>query len=358
MVTISAVTAVALVPSRGGVIADADVAMLYLGAIVVVALRSSRAASAVAAALSVAAFNFFYVEPWYTFAVAQSRHLLTFITMFVVGIVLSTMAHRQREQGSERSRLLEEARELALRRRTDDMRNALLSAVSHDLRTPLGTITGAATTLRDALRDDGDRLPPAERRALLDDIASEAFRLARLVSSLLDMSRVDAGAIVVKREWLPIEDVIGPALAVVEPRLSPRLVQVEVDPDVPFVFVDPVLFEQVIVNLLENAARHTPPGAEVSIRVHRRGLSGHEVVDIVVTDTGPGLPVGVDVFERFVRGGAGGIGLGLSICRGLVQAHGGTVTATSDRGCVVTVTIPGGVPPIPGVPLDQKAGLP
>lgn len=350
VVVVVAVTALALVPQRHGVVAIADVAMLYLGAIVIVALRSGKLASVVSAVLSVAAFNFFYVEPWYTFAVAQSRHLITFATMCIVGLTLSSLAHRLRERDAEHSRLVDEARELELLRRTDDMRRSLLSAVSHDLRTPLGTITGAATTLR----DDGERLLPAERGLLLDDIATEAFRLEWLVGSLLDMSRVDAGALVLRRAWLPIEEIIGPALSRVESRLHPRTVSIDIAPDVPFVFVDPVTMEQVLVNLLENVARHTPASASVTIVAAHRGPPGGGTVELVVHDTGPGLPEGLDVFARFVRGGAGGIGLGLSIVRGLVEAHGGTVTASNDRGCVVKVSLPGGAAPRAEAPVGAE----
>lgn len=356
---LAVVTAVAFFPSRSGWVATADIAMLYLAGIVVTALRCGRPASVAAALASVATFDFFFVEPWYTFNVAQSHHLLTFVTMFVVGIALSGVAHRLREHDAERTTLAEAAREGALQQRTESMRSALLSAVSHDLRTPLATITGAATTLR----DEGSRLAPTERLELLDAIASEAFRLERLVSSLLDMSRVEAGALVLRREWLPVEEVFGSALGRVEERLAPRPVSVRVAPQFPLLYVDPVMIEQVLVNLLENVARYTPPSSpvELSARVVDRvdGAAGSKVgpmvgpmAELVVADHGPGLPPGVPVFEKFVRGpavggdrSAGGVGLGLALCRGLITAHGGTITASTDNGCVMTIRLPLVSPP-------------
>ena len=322
------VTAVAFFPSRGGLVATADVAMLYLAGIVIVALRCGRTASGLAALVSVASFDFFFVEPFYTFNVAQSHHLLTFVTMFVVGVALSGVAHRLREHEAERASLAEAAREGALQQRTESMRSALLSAVSHDLRTPLATITGAATTLR----DDGSRLAPTERLELLDAIASEAFRLERLVSSLLDMSRVEAGALVLRREWLPVEEVFGSALGRVEERLAPRPVSVHVHPQCPLLYVDAVMIEQVFVNLLENVARYTPPSSrvELSARLVDKvdDMECPPMVELTVADQGPGLPPGVPVFEKFVRGpmgaageNAGGVGLGLALCRGRIATN-------------------------------------
>lgn len=350
LVVVGLVTAAAIGPGRRSFLAQADVAMLYLAGIVVVALRCGRAVSIVAAGFSVAAYDFFFVEPYYTFSVAHSSHVLTFVTMFVTGIGLSSLAHRLREQEEERARLADLTRDISLRRRTDEMRSALLSAVSHDLRTPLAAIMGAATTLRDEAR-----LPEAERMALLDGISSEAFRLERLVSSLLDMSRVEGGALLLRRAWLPIEEVIGSALLRVEDRLEPRPIRVQVDPDVPLLHLDPVVFEQVLVNLLENVARHTPATAAVEVMARRvKGAQGCDDVEIVVADRGPGLPrdipPDVDVFEKFVRGRGTGLGLGLAICKGFVVAHGGTIRASNREaadgsGCVMTIRLPAGTPP-------------
>ena len=233
------------------------------------------------------------------------------------------------------------------------MRSSLLSAVSHDLRTPLAVITGAATTLR----DQGDKLDVAERADLLETVCEEAERLERLVRNLLDMTRLEAKDMKVKREWIPVEEIVGSALTRLESWLEGRSIVTRLPPDLPLVNVDPVLLEQVFVNLFENAAKHTPAGS--AIDVGARSIDG--AVEIVVADRGPGFPAGDEqrVFEKFHRGrgtSAPGAGLGLAIVRGVIEAHGGTVTASNRTGggaemCVVLPIV--GTPP--GMPEAEEA---
>lgn len=270
---------VAVVPFRAGLFSEADAVMLLLLAITVAAVWRGRVGAIAAALLSVAAFDFFFVPPFHTFAVASSRHLLTFAMMFASGLFLSGLTGRLRQKE-------EEVATRGLQARAEQMRSTLLSAVSHDLRTPLASILGAATTLR----DEGGRLPDSERTALLDDIAAEAARLERLVGNLLDMTRVQSGELALKKEWVPTDEVIGSALQRLEERLAGRPVTVTLSPAVPLLEVDPVLFEQVLVNLLENAARHTPPAAPIEILVEPAAGGA----DIVVQDRGPGLPADID----------------------------------------------------------------
>jgi two-component system sensor histidine kinase KdpD len=244
----------------------------------------------------------------------------------------------------ERLRLAEQARQAALSRRTEELRAALLSAVSHDLRTPLGAITGAATTL---MENAAASLSDADRAALLTSIAEQGFALERLVSSLLDMTRVEAGAIVLRREWVPVEELVGTALARVGTLLGQRTVTTDLAPNVPLLHVDPVLFEQVVANLLDNAAKHTGPTSRIRIDA----TSDKAGVELAVVDDGPGLPEGIDIFEKFVRGPGqrgGGLGLGLAICKSIVDAHGGTIRAQSpiDGGARFTIRL---APP-PAVP--------
>lgn len=243
-----------------------------------------------------------------------------------------------------RARLSEEARALELRARTEEMRSSLLSAVSHDLRTPLASITGAATTLRDE-----PKLSDATRSDLVEAIVDQAERLERLVANLLDMTRLDAGIVSPKRDWVPVEEVVGAVLTRLERRLAERRVDVEIEEGLPLLYVDPVLFEQVLVNLLENAEKHTPRDAAVSVVCARQG----DDVTLAVNDDGPGVPTGAEerIFEKFERGrtsSAVGAGLGLSICRGIVHAHGGRIVARNrtEGGLSVVVYLPivGGPP--------------
>lgn len=326
-----------------GHFAEPDFVMLYLLAIVTAATRFGRGPALVASALSVLGYDFFFVTPHFTFAVADQRHLLTFITMFVVGLFISALA--------------EAARTAARKAQTEELRSSILSAVSHDLRTPLAAITGAASTLRE--RWDG--LAPPQRDELVGAICDEAERLERLVGNLLDMSRLEAGVVVLEREWVPLEELLGVALEQLEGPLKGRVVHTELPPELPLVSGDAVLVEQVFVNLLENAVKYTPAGTPLWLGA--RALPG--AVEVTLDDAGPGLPKGAEqrVFEKFYRatpGRGSGAGLGLAIARGIVEAHGGTLTAgSSPRGgarFTLRLPLPGDAPVVPTEPEPGRSG--
>ena len=485
--------ATALGALAGGRLAPADPVMLYLLGIGVAAARFGRGPSLFASGTSVLAYDFFFVPPYHTFTVANERHLLTFATMFIVGIVTSGLTSRLRREQQQavareqrtaalyslsrdlggaldeervalvavenvarmfggavtillpyragalrvraqvgdatlgpadlaasescwrqgryagaatdvvpeatvvcaplragddvlgalalapttplafpseradlldafarqaalalaRARFAQAAEAAALWGRTEQMRSSLLSAVSHDLRTPLAAITGAATTLR----DDAIAVGPDARAELLDTICEEAERLERLVRNLLDMTRLDSGAIQVKRDWVPIEEIVGSALTRLEGPLAGRSINTSIPADLPLVSVDPVLLEQVFINLLENAAKYAPAPAPLDVGAHN-AASG---VIVEVADRGPGLPPGDEarIFEKFFRGAstaAAGAGLGLAIARGIMEAHGGDVTACNrdGGGASFRVTIP---PPPDGAPAPTEAQL-
>lgn len=204
------------------------------------------------------------------------------------------------------------------------LRTALLSSLSHDLRTPLASIEGAASSLLHAAD-----LPAGDRRELAETILGESRRMTSLVVNLLDMVRVESGALAVHRQWQPLEESLGVALLRLEETLRFHPVTVTLPADLPLVPVDEILIEQVFINLLENAARHTPPGTPIAISAVRRDTA----VEVTVADRGPGIAAGseVAVFEKFQRGAASdrsataGAGLGLTICRGILTAHGGRI---------------------------------
>ena len=247
----------------------------------------------------------------------------------------------------ERVRLAEEARGAAVEIETERLRSSLLSSVSHDLRTPLGVITGATSTL---LQDEAT-LDPATKRDLLETAHEEAQRLNRLVGNLLDMTRLASGAIRPKKEWHPLDEIIGVALHRLEPRLGGRMIDVQLPADLPPVPLDDILIEQVFINLLENALKYTPSGSPIEIVAK----AGKGAVEVAVCDRGPGVPTAErdHVFEKFYRlnreGAQGGAGLGLAICRGLVEAHGGRIWV-EDReggGSCFRFTLPiEGTPPV------------
>jgi two-component system sensor histidine kinase KdpD len=244
---------------------------------------------------------------------------------------------RQASFAFERARLSRRAHDAALRARTEELRNALLSAVSHDLRTPLAAITGAATSLR-----DDSALTAANRSDLLESICEEAERLERLVANLLDMTRLEAGGVSPKREWVPLDEIVGAALTRLESKLKDRAVSTTIHENVPLLSVDPVLMQQLFVNLLENAAKYTHSGSPLEILA--QVVDGEALIE--VRDHGPGLGDGTErIFEKFFRGthaGVAGVGLGLAICRGIVEAHGGTLTADNraDGGAVFRIRLP------------------
>jgi two-component system sensor histidine kinase KdpD len=230
----------------------------------------------------------------------------------------------------QRAELEAEADRIRLDIETERLRSSLLSAVSHDLRTPLSVITGASSTLLDS----GQSLDAKVRRELAASILEESERLNRLVANLLDMTRLQAGALEVQKQWQPIEEVIGAALARLSRQLKGHPVATHIAPDLPFAPLDDLLIQQVLVNLLENAARHTPPGTPVEVSARKEGNS----VLIEVADRGPGLPPGDPsrLFEKFYRAGDSasrmGAGLGLAICRGIVELHGGKIQAENRPG--------------------------
>jgi two-component system sensor histidine kinase KdpD len=248
----------------------------------------------------------------------------------------------------ERAQLAERAHHEQMEIEAERLRTALLSSLSHDLRTPLGAITGAASSLL----EEPSQLTPAARRDLLETILEESRRMNRLIANLLDMIRVESGALEVQKEWQPLEEVVGVALIRLEDRLRGHPVAVNLPPDLPLVPLDGVLIEQVFVNLLENAVKYTPAGTPIDISA--TAVDG--AVRIDVADRGPGLPPGEEsrIFEKFYRAPAataqGGIGLGLTICRGIVTAHGGRIWAENrpGGGAVFRFTLPiTGEPPVP-----------
>jgi two-component system sensor histidine kinase KdpD len=222
------------------------------------------------------------------------------------------------------------------------MPSALLASISHDLRTPLASILGSAT----ALKIRRSSLDESSQRELIDIIEEEAERLDRFISGLLDMTRLDAGQIRPRREYVFPSEVVGSAIHRARKLLGRHKLEVSVDPRLPMVMVDPLLLEQVLFNILDNAAKYAPEGT--TIRLCGQYVSG--CMSIQITDEGEGIPDAElkRVFETFyrVRSSArqcAGTGLGLAICRGFVEAMGGTISAANRSdggGAIFCVTLP------------------
>jgi K+-sensing histidine kinase KdpD len=382
-----------------------DVEMLYLLAVMVVAARLGRGPAVLAAATSVLAFDLAFVPPRWTLEVSDGRYVLSFAMMFGVGLGVSALTARIREQERDalrreartsallalsrdlaaavdaedvaraasrhaaglptgeaataadrelrdvferqiaaaqaRVQLAAEARDAQLRVRSEELRSALLASVSHDLRTPLAVITGAATTLRDRPIDS-----PELRRELLDTVCDEAERLDRLVGNLLETTRLASGPVALRRAWVPLEELVGSALERLRHALATVTVNIDLPPDLPLVEVDPVLAETILVNLVENATKH----ARTAIDIAARPVA--DAIELDVADRGPGLAPGSEelVFDRFYRAPdrqARGVGLGLAIARAIALAHGGDLTAHArpGGGAVFRLHLPLGEPP-------------
>jgi two-component system, OmpR family, sensor histidine kinase KdpD len=468
--TVAACTLITSLMSR--YFEPSNLVMVYLLGVMIVAIRCGRGPSLLAALLGVAAFDFFFVPPYLTFAVRDYQYLVTFAVMVAVGVTISALAvrikeqadvarqrerrtgalyalsrelastrsldemisavrrhleevfegesavylagsqgrlelrpakgpafaldpkeaavaqwvhehyeaagrgtntlagaeglylplvgsrgpvgvlavrleHRRRPLGTDPMHLLEtfanqaalalerallarEAHRHRLEAEGESLRNDLLAAVSHDLRTPLAAISGAASSL--AFSED--RLDPASRRELVLTIHEEAERMTRLANNLLDMGRLQARRVTLRREWQPLEEVCGAALHQLDLHLRGREVVLRLPEELPLVPIDDVLIERVLVNLLENALRYTPPGTPIELAAS----AGPAEVLVEVLDRGPGLLAGEEtrIFEKFFRGEAAqsrhGIGLGLAVARSIVEAHGGRIWAENRRG--------------------------
>jgi two-component system sensor histidine kinase KdpD len=252
----------------------------------------------------------------------------------------------------ERTLLVEDHEQARLETESERLRTALLSSLSHDLRTPLASIEGAASSLLHAPED----LSTEIRRELADTVLEESRRMSRLVANLLDMVRVETGGLTVKKTWQPLEEALGVALLRLEDRLRSHPVRTQLPHDLPLVPIDELLIEQVFINLLENAAKHTP--AETPIAVSAWRDDGAVIVE--VTDRGAGIPVGMEeaIFQKFHRAPSAdhstGAGLGLTICRGIVAAHGGRIWVKPRQGggAAFQFSLPLEGPPVMPLPPD------
>ncbi|MDA8413204.1 MAG: sensor histidine kinase KdpD [Desulfobacteraceae bacterium] len=447
-----------------------NMVMLYLLAVVVASVRLGRKPAIATAFLGVLAFDFFFVPPRLTFVVADTQYLMTFLGLFVVGVVISTLVARSRERADvmrarevqtaslyylsrdlaasvditavlgavvrnveealnarvvillpegerldiqaasegllmdvkeqavadwsfrnshpagratdtlvsaemiylplrtpasvlgvmgvklvnepdyhsqENRRLLDafatqaamameriqfsrQAEQTQILQARENLERALLNSISHDLRSPLSTVTGVLTSLK----EEGEHLGDSARRELLETACGEAERLNRFVGNLLDMTRIEAGAVKLNLEPCDVQELVGCALTVLETRSDTRKVSFKMQPVMPLVPMDLVLMIQVLVNLLDNSLKYSPPGSPVEIFA----TTDAPWLVLEVADRGPGVPEHdlKRVFDKFYRipvpEGAGGTGLGLSICKGIVEAHGGRITAENRTG--------------------------
>ena len=260
----------------------------------------------------------------------QRQHLDTFAALAAIAL--------------ERVHYIEVAQEALVNMESERLRNSLLAALSHDLRTPLTSLVG----LSESLTQSRPPLSP-QQLDVASSLHSEALRMSALVANLLDMARIESGELKINLQWQPLEEVVGSALRSSRLQLKEHKASTQLAQTLPLLRFDAVLVERVLCNLLENAAKYTPSGSSIVIYAVQRG----EFVRVMVYDNGPGLPRGREeaIFEKFTRGekesSKPGVGLGLAICRAIVEAHGGTIAADKSPlgGAAVVFTLPVGTPP-------------
>ena len=286
--------------------------LLYLVPIVLAASRWGRGPAITAVVAAILGHDLLFVDPRGTFTVARADEALGLVLLLFVALVTAQLA-----DGARRG--AETAREAAVARRSDELKTALLRAVTHNLRTPLASIKASVS----GLRQPDASFQEEDRAELLAEIEEEADRLDRLVTNLLDASRLEAGGLTLSRRPQDLTELIGTVVDRLRARLPGHSVQVDMPDDLPPVACDYAQIDQVVTNLLENALLHTPTATPVVTRAMRED----GVVRVEVVDGGPGIPVAdrERLFRPFERGRtrAPGSGLGLTIARGFVEAHGG-----------------------------------
>lgn len=265
----------------------------------------------------------------------QRQQLDTFATLTAIAL--------------ERVHYIEIAQDALIRMESERLRNSLLAALSHDLRTPLTGLVGLAESLLRAKPP----LPQAQQE-LAQDLHKEMLRMSNLVSNLLDMARIQSGEVKLNLEWQYIDNVVGSALRACGTLLAKHTAEARIPADLPLVHFDALLIERVLCNLIENATKYTPPGSRIVVGAN----TTDSYLEVSVSDNGPGLPSGQEeaIFEKFTRGAhesaTPGVGLGLAICRAIIEAHGGIIRARDSRegGTCIVFTLPLGTPPaIPNV---------
>lgn len=244
----------------------------------------------------------------------------------------------------ERSFFAAKARETEIKHAAESLRSSILSALSHDLRTPLTALVGMAETV--AL----GKAPAERQKSMLEAIRNQALSISQQMTNLLDMAKLSAGKFELNTDWQPIEEVIGASLPQVKSHWPGRDIRVALEPNLPPLNIDAVLIERVLWNLIENAIKYSPDASPIDIAVKR----GEEHIDIDVCDRGPGIDPDrqEQLFELFQRGkaesGVPGVGLGLSIARTIVEAHGGKISVSNRDagGCCFRIQLPVGNPPV------------
>lgn len=367
VVVIAAATAVLKV--FGSHVNSTTVALAFLLIVLFVATAWGSKPAVLASLLAVACFNFFYLPPIGTFTIADPENWIALLAFLITAITtgqLSARARRRAEEAhaarQEVERLYRELQDTFERssmakalKQSDRLKSALLDAVTHDLRTPLTSIKASVTTLLDDERSpmrgaNEDRLGEEGRREMLEVIDEEADRLDRFIGSLMELARIEAGEMQLRRQWASLDGIIMAAMKRAEPRTRDHRIELWLDDELPAVNVDESALVEAIYVLVDNAAKYSPPASVIKVAAR---AGDDSTVRIVIEDQGPGIPAELRerVFDKFFRAmrdgdqGKPGTGMGLAIAQGIVEAHGGRIwieDGSQGRGAKFVIALPTG----------------
>jgi K+-sensing histidine kinase KdpD len=363
LVGTAAVTAV-LVPFREQ-INSTTTALAYLLAVLFVALFWGSGPALVASVVGVLCFNFFFLPPLYTLDVAHAENWIALFAFFTTALAVGQLSAREKRRAEEAERgereierlykelqtAFERASQAEALKQSEKLKSALLDAVTHDLRTPLTSIKASITTLIDETRAPEFALDKDSRLEMLQVIDEESDRLNRFISGLIDLARIEAGELQLRRQWGVIDEIVSTALARAQPLTQGHKVEVMIDEELPAVRVDERAVSEVVYTLIDNAAKYSPPGSKIKISA---GLADGMIV-MAVEDQGEGVPPALRqrVFDKFFRATRdgditqhpSGTGMGLAIAKGIIEAHEGKIwieSGTDGRGTRVVFVLPVG----------------
>ena len=309
------------------------ISLIFLLGVLLAGMVLNRGPVLLAATLSAFSWNFLFIPPLFTLHIAKLEDGLTFATYFIVAITVGSLT----AQLKAREHL---AAQVQLAQESERLRKTLLDCVSHELKTPLAAIGAASQELSRLTSNIQD---PRILTELASEIHEGSRRLNRVVDNLLDMNRLESGVIRPKREWCDVRELIQSAIDIESESIDGRDIRLDVPEKIPLAFVDHTLIEQAVAKLVANAGSHTP--RRLPIEIDAEYTNDHLLIS--VSDRGPGIPIeGTErLFEKFYHGDngkTGGLGLGLSIARGLIEAHGGKLTAENrdGGGARFTITLP------------------
>ena len=352
VVVIGAATAVLKV--FGGHVNPTTVALVLLLLVLFVATAWGSKPAILASLVGVACFNFFFLPPFGTFSIAEPENWIAFIAFVITALTAGQLSARARQRAEEATaarreveRLYHELQDSFERssqakalKQSERLKSALLDAVTHDLRTPLTAIKASATTLLDdqrSLKTGETRLGEEGRQEMLEIIDEEADRLDRFIGGLMELARIEAGEMQLRRQWNSLDEIIMAAMKRAEPRTRAHKIELWLDDQLPSVNVDEPALVEVVYVLVDNAAKYSAPGSVIKVAA-KAGTDN--MVRVIVEDQGPGIPTELRerVFDKFFRAmrdgdqGKHGTGMGLAIAQGIVEAHGGRIWIEAGEG--------------------------